>query len=317
MAVACGPSDRNDNFGTGDGGGSGGGGGGGGGGGSGNDGCSDASKLIYVVDVNNKLAQFNPSTKTFNDLGTLSCPTPPPVNNNAYQPFSMGVDRNAQAYVLYASQDSNNGNVLGSKLFKVDTTQAGLPCTATTFSDASMLVFGMGFSTTTAGGDTDELFIAGGTSVATGSSQENLHKLDVTSYALSGTGKVTGSPELTGNANAELWGFFPDESSTGGQGARIEKIDKTSGTAASTAMLTDTGFSGQPLKWAFGFYGGDYWVFLEKDPSSDILGTNPETHTTVYEVSPTGQLMSKTAATGREIVGAGVSTCAPVVISRQ
>ncbi|MEO6774876.1 MAG: hypothetical protein ABI467_18030, partial [Kofleriaceae bacterium] len=184
------------------------------------------------------------------------------------------------------------------------------------FADPSLLVFGMGFSTTTAGGDSDELFIAGGTAVAIGGAHEQLRTLDVTAFTASGSGQVTGSPELTGNANAELWGFFPDESGTGGDGPRIEQIDKTTGTAVSTAQLTDNGFAGNPLKWAFGFYGGDYWVFLEKDPASDILGTHPEDHTTVYEVSPTGQLMSKTDAPGREIVGAGVSTCAPVVIGR-
>ncbi|MEP6864549.1 MAG: hypothetical protein ABJE66_28265 [Deltaproteobacteria bacterium] len=68
---------------------------------------------------------------------------------------------------------------------------------------------------------------------------------------------------------------------------------------------------GSPLAWAFAFYGGNYYVFLMKDNSGGIF---PETSTTVYEVSPTGQLMSSTPTNTRVIVGAGVSTCAPVVI---
>ena len=58
-------------------------------------------------------------------------------------------------------------------------------------------------------------------------------------------------------------------------------------------LVEDDEVDVKALKWAFGFYGGDYWVFLEKDPASDIFGTSPETHTTVYEVSPTGQLMGQ------------------------
>ena len=289
VLVACGPNNRGgDDFGN-DGGGS----NGSGSNGSGNDGCSAASKLVYVVDSNKKLSQFDPTTKAFTDLGTLNC-------SAGAMPFSMGVDRNATAYVLYTD----------TKIYKVDTQTAGLPCTATSFTAPSDLTeFGMGFSTTTAGGDVDQLFVAGGTSVAIGSSSK-LRSLDVTSMTTAGSGTVDGSPELTGNSNAELWGFFPDTSNP-----KIEKINKMTGVAESTFPLTDAAsFQGQPLDWAFAFYGGDYWIFLEKDPASDPLGLAPETFTTVYQVSDTGVLKGHTPAPGRSIVGAGVSTCAPVVI---
>jgi hypothetical protein len=299
MLVACGPSSRgdDDDFGGNDGGN----GGSGGSGGSADDGCSDASKLVYVVDENKQLSQFDPVAKTFHDLGTLNCQA------GNLNPFSMGVDRNANAYVLYADQ---SGQGATSKVFKVDTNTAGLPCTATSFTAPSTLEeFGMGFSTTTAGGDQDQLFIAGGNNVSTTQPSE-LNTLDVTSMAVSPIGMVQGSPELTGNANAELWGFFPDATNP-----RIEKINKTTAAADSTFPLTDAAsFQGQPLAWAWAFYGGDYWIFLEKDPASDVLMINPETSTTVYQISDTGVLKGKTAAPGRVIVGAGVSTCAPVVI---
>jgi hypothetical protein len=300
ISVACGPSSRNDddNFGGGDGGH-----GSNGSGGSGDDGCSAASKLIYVVDSNNTLSQFDPSAKAFHDLGTLSCPVPTTDPQFGfplmYQPFSMGVDRNATAYVLYVDQSGFSTKPL---VFKVDTTGAGLPCSATSFTAPSTLVeFGMGFSTTTAGGDVDQLFI-GGSADPTASGNATLYNLDVTNYAVSpALGGVDGSPELTGNANAELWGFFPSGASTQ---AHIEQINKTNGTAISSSMLP-ANMQGQAAAWAFGFYGGDYWVFLQKMTDSN---------TSVYEVSPTGTLMTTTPAPGRKIVGAGVSTCAPVVI---
>ena len=294
VAAGCGSSGRPDDFAGSDGGN---GSGSNTGSGSGDDGCSAASKLIYTVDQANKLYQFDPTTKSFMDLGTLNCPGTGMVGfTSDYEPFSMGVDRNANAYILYVDQLGG----ADSKIFKVDTTTSGLPCTATSFSASSSLEeFGMGFSTTTAGGDTDQLFIAGGTDVST-TSPSDLHTIDVTSMAVSSKlGTVTGSPELTGNANAELWGFFPDPTTP-----RIEQINKTNGASITPANLPAT-MKGMPMAWAFAFYGGDYYVFLMKDS---------ETSTTVYEVTPAGALVGSTAAPGKVIVGAGVSTCAPVVI---
>src|SRR5262245_30783611 len=99
--IACGPDNRGDDDGMGS------------GSGSGNeDGCSDAAKLVYVVDENNTLSKFDPSTKTFMNIGTLNCPA-----QFLATPFSMGVDRNAVAWVLYSS----------GELFRVDT--SNLMCT--------------------------------------------------------------------------------------------------------------------------------------------------------------------------------------------
>ncbi|HEY5946723.1 MAG TPA: hypothetical protein VIV40_14570, partial [Kofleriaceae bacterium] len=126
FVIACGPANRGDDDGNGNGNGpdAGGGSGSGSGSGSGNeDGCSDAAKLVYVVDSNNTLSSFDPATKMFKDLGTLSC-----AATSGAQPFSMGVDRNATAYVLYSGVNPITGDVTSTEIFKVDTTQAGLPC---------------------------------------------------------------------------------------------------------------------------------------------------------------------------------------------
>ena len=73
---------------------------------------------------------------------------------------------------------------------------------------------------------------------------------------------MTGWPELTGNGNAELWGWFPSDA-TGNGTPRVEKIDKTSGAPLTTYMLPS--LQGMPSAWAFAFWGGDYWIFLAKD----------------------------------------------------
>lgn len=257
--------------------------GGGDGGNTNTDGCSDAAKSVYVVDQNNTLSRFDPPTRQFMDLGQLNCPA-----GGGATPFSMGVDRNAVAWVLYS-----NG-----RLFRVETTASGLPCTATSWTTQGGLAqFGMGFSTDAAGGTTDTLFIAGGSGPTVPTS--TLAKLDTTSFAPSTVGTVQGWPELTGTGNAELWGFFPDTS-----GSRIVKLDKANGAALTTYPLAD--LAGMPTAWAFAFHGGKFYVFLMKDL---------ETATTVYEIDASnGMQLAYTRTSGRTIVGAGVSTCAPVIL---
>lgn len=269
-----------------------GGGGGGGGSGSNADNCSDDAKLIFTIDTNRTLSKFNPTMKMFMDIGQLNCPARAGSN-----PFSMGIDRDATAWVLYVQQGFFGG--LSSELFKVDTTT--LACTKTTWQSGTQGhdVFGMGFSTNAVGGTDDTLYIAGGSGPSVPSSK--LAKMDMGSFAPSTVGTVTGWPELTGNANAELWGFFPAEN-----GTRVERLDKGTGGAAQTFMLPSLDGALMNAAWAFAFYGGDYWIFLQK---------SGENATSVYQMNGmTGSITSTTPTNGRRIVGAGVSTCAPVVI---
>jgi hypothetical protein len=275
VLAACGPASRDmgDDTGGGD---------GGTGDGANGDNCSDASKLVYVVDSNNKLSKFDPMTKTFSDIGTLNCPA-----GLLATPFSMSIDRDTNAWVLYSD----------SKLYKVNTTN--LQCTATTWStQLGLAQFGMGFSTDVAGGTVDTLFVAGGAGPSVPSS--TLATLSTTNMTAMRRGDVVGWPELTGTGSAELWGFFPSAG-----GARIEKLDKATGSAQMTFNLPQT-LAGEPMAWAFAAWGGDFWIFLMK---------GSETQTTVYQVGgTTGQIKGMTSAPGRRIVGAGVSTCAPTVI---
>lgn len=280
ILAACGPNSRNPNGdddgtdanpNTGD--------------GNNTDGCSDEAKLIYTVDENNTLATFDAVAKTFTDIGQLDCP----ATGFLASPFSMGIDRNAGAWVLYSD----------GELFHVDTTT--LACTKTSWNSPSGLVqFGMGFSTDMAGGSTDTLFIAGGAGPTDPTSA--LNSLDIQSMQPTAKGTVTGWPELTGTGNAELWGWFP-QTTTGGT-PRIEQLDKTTGAPLKTFPLTT--LSGNAAAWAFAFFGGDFFVFLMRD--TDLA-------TTVYQVDGTnGNIKGMTATNTRTIVGAGVSTCAPVVV---
>jgi hypothetical protein len=244
--------------------------------------CPMGTELIYTIDqFNAKLSTFDPSTKMFHDIGTLSCPTMAGAT-----PFSMSVDRAGNAWVLYTS----------GELFKVGI--QGLGCIKLNWTPPNGLkVFGMGFSTEMAGGEAESLFIGGGLTQT--QSSYILARVDPATMTATTFGSQPQLPEMTGNGNAELWGYMPEATT-----ARVVQFDKATGAAIKTYMEPTLG--GTNTAYAFAHWGGDYWVFLQR---------NAETNTTVYQVNGgTGAITSMTAATGHTVVGAGVSTCAPVVI---
>jgi len=248
----------------------------------GNNGCAHGAESVYTVDYSyNHIYMFDAPTKTFSDLGGLFCPTA-----SSALPFSMGVDRSAIAWVLYTS----------GELFKVDLNNH-LACTKTTWaSPMGLMQFGMGFSTDTPGGMTDSLFISGNTLSAPFSYE--LARVDPSNLSATMVASEMKLAEMTGNGNAELWGFMPNTTMT-----HVVQFDKTNG-----SLIKD--FS-EPMiarmnpGYAFAHWGGDYWVF--------IYGTGETT--TVYQVDGmTGAITSTTPTPGHVLVGAGVSTCAPTVI---
>jgi hypothetical protein len=276
FTFACGPAPRGNSGDDGDG-------GDGGNTGDARGDCADGTELIYTIDQHNyRLSRFDPSTKTFFDLGSLSCPA-----SFGGTPFSMSVSRDGFAYVLY-----NNG-----ELFKVPLGNI-TSCTKTSWAAQSGLrVFGMGFSTDEAGGSSETLYVGGGMTQM--QSSYTLAKLNLATMTATSIGMQTQLPEMTGTGNAELWGFMPDATN-----ARVVKFDKTNGAALTTFMLPS--LAGTMTGYAFAHWGGDYWVFLIK---------NSEASTTIYQVDgTTGTIEGTTPTSGRTIVGAGVSTCAPVVI---
>jgi hypothetical protein len=255
-------------------------------GGGGNN-CATGADLVYLVDEHNAMFSFTPNTLTFTELGPLNC-----AAQNGATPFSMGVDRSAVAWVLYSD----------GELFKVPTSNVA-NCTATSFAmdQSGFQLFGMGFASDSSGGMTDTLYIAGGPNTGSGmlASSTMLGTLSFPALSVSQVGTVNGQPELTGTGTGDLWGFFPDKN-----GSSIEKLNKTSGAAETTYPVATN--HGSPAAWAFAFWGGDLWAFLQ---------TSNDASTQVYQVDgTTGALKANTAAPNRVIVGAGVSTCAPTMI---
>ena len=255
------------------------------------DGCDERARWIYVVTSEKQLIRFYPDELRLEPVGTVDCLPANPLRT----PFSMSVDRNATAWVLYSAPLTGGGG----DLFRVSTVDAS--CTATTFvpSQEGFELFGMGFASNAAGSTEETLFVAGGAALSIGTGSSTLGWIDMSSLVLSPIGGLPGWPELTGTGAGELWGFFPDTTPP-----TVQRIDKTSGAVDHTYDLPiDTTLT---EAWAFAYWNGDFWIFLKTaaDASSNIWKLESDDGTVTLAVP----------ATGSRIVGAGVSTCAPYII---
>lgn len=251
-------------------------------GGAGDD-CASGARWIYLVDSGRALLRFEPDTLTLTPIGTLDCPA-----SLGASPFSMSVDRNATAWVLYGS----------GELFRVSTADAS--CSATTFAphQAGFEVFGMGFVSDAEGSADETLFVAGGAMLDISLGSARLATIDMGTLGLSPrSDTLPGWPELTGTGRGELWGYFPEAPPT------VRRLDKTNGATLQTFDLP--GVEGVGVSaWAFAFWGGRFYVFLEAltDFSTNVFRLDPSD----------GRVERVIDDSGYRIVGAGVSTCAPI-----
>jgi hypothetical protein len=275
--------------------------------------CSaDGVDLIYVVDAENRLLSFDPrmvgAGNPFTILGNLTCSAGAPLDGGigAATPFSMGVDRDAKAWVLY-----NSGQV-----FNVSTQNAA--CSATTFAPRQNVggmrwdLFGMGFVTDTAGGDTEKLWIGGGNTDAT--MLGDLGWLNPPgALGITRVGDMTTaselSPELTGLGDATLWGFYP-----GVARAFVQQIDKNTGGGTGPQLQIPGGLGGTVAAWAFAQWGGKFYIFVTTS-SGFPIPTNNSSVRTIDRMTGAYTLVAQNLP--YTIVGAGVSTCAPITIGRQ
>ena len=248
--------------------------------------CIEAARWIYLVDSGNALLRFEPDAGTLTPIGTLSCPT-------SGSPFSMAVDRQANAYVLHSDH----------RIYQVSTVDASCSATSYTPDQMGFELFGMGFVSDAEGSEAEHLFVAGGPELGIGGGSSTLGRIDLPGWTVARLGGVSGSPELTGTGTGELWGFFPDSSPMA-----VRQLDKTDGGTIQeidVSAIDPTGFGGASA-WAFAFWGGRYYVFYQGllDSSTGIYRVTPDTR----RVEPVRTNI------GYRIVGAGVSTCAPTIL---
>jgi len=207
------------------------------------------------------------------------------------QTTTAKVDRRGVAYVLFSS----------GTLFRVSTRTGACETTPLVPGAGGFpTVFGMGYaSDSTGNGET--LYVAGNPMDPAGNPLPSiLGTLDTTAYAvtpIAAFSPPTGQPELTGTGAGKLFGFYATTPSD----SAISGIDVTSAQLTSTVGLPGVAQGGA---WAFGFWGGDFYVFTAPD--------GPATSSVVTRYRPADGSITEIAMTpGLTIVGAGVSTCAP------
>src|SRR5262249_52798875 len=142
----------------------------------------------------------------FTRIGTLACPVTLPNLMNPMDPpapFSMGVDRDGIAWVLYSS----------GEVFNVKISDAS--CTATSWvpKASGMQLFGMGFVTDTPTTSKEKLYIVGGSAQADPGGYLAVVDTHAGIFTPTIIGQVFAlsdvTAELTGTNEAKLYGFFP------------------------------------------------------------------------------------------------------------
>lgn len=237
------------------------------------DDCDHTSDLIYVIARDDgALYTFDPESLSFTRLGALRC-------GSSATPESMSVARDGYAYVR-GSDDA---------VYAVDLETLG--CEATSYSDRATGFgsFGMGYATDD--GDTwrDRLYVA---------NERTLARLDTDTWELSTIGRMPSQSELTGDAAGELWAFLPLESP-----AALVRLDKEDASALEEIALPRFPDAADIDTFAFATWGGEHWLFVREYG----MGSS----TDVYEVRADGEMTKVLDDVGFDVVGAGVSTCAP------
>jgi hypothetical protein len=245
-------------------------------------GCSaEATDYVYVLSADNVLYGFAPDKKTFHQIGPLACPT-------SMQPNSMAVDRNAVAWVNYIDAPQGAG-----ALYRVSTSDASCLGQVASLS-GDWFQLGMGYSVEAAGSTNDTLYVASTRSGMLGSVDSSGAITPIGAF----TGGLAGeSAELTGTGDGRLFGFFTTTP------VAVAQVDKTSGATSSPQPLPTVE---TPNDWAFSFWGGRFYLYTwaPGQGSSNVNEYDP----TTGAVDP-----SYMTDIGFDIVGAGVSTCAPTV----
>ncbi len=266
----------------------------------GGDDCAGGTELIYVVDDTYRMLSFDPTTELFTLIGSLSCPagTPwPDWQPGPATPFSMSVDRSGTAWVLYSS----------GEIFHVDVSDASCQPTSFTKGQNGFELFGMGFVSDSPGSTAETLYIAGGSST-TDATDFRLGRVDGSSLAVTQIGTLTVpetfGPELTGTGDAKMFGYYP------GNTTQVSEISKTTAQIQQTWPMPP--LVGTVRAWAFAHWGGRFYIFVT---TTDPLGTITTSQVILLDpVSGTSNVIDGLEDIPYIIVGAGVSTCAPIIV---
>jgi hypothetical protein len=256
-------------------------------------GCDGGATLIYVVTQTFDLMSFDPSTLTFNTIGRIQCPAT--GDPDLAMPFSMAVDQTGIAYVVY--QDG--------ELFRVSTANASCRATGFVPDQQRFVKFGMGYSRDSTGAS-ETLYVASDEDLGSGL-PPRLGWIDTTNFHLNMIAPFSPAvsmAELTGTGSGGLYAFYSlSDAGSLSPPTAIGQVDPNTADVIGQSNFSNLGLG---CGWAFAFWGGDFYIFTTPSPQ------NCPAPSIVTRFRPSDGSLKQVASAPGEIVGAGVSTCAPV-----
>jgi len=248
--------------------------------------CAPKSDLVYLLSDTAELWLFDPSTLEFTKLGSFDCGVAPTT-------FSMGVARDGTAWIMFQPT---------GEIFLVDVNDANT-CMPSGWqpSQFGYNLFGMGFSSP-AGGGCDDLFLHSfdGGEWAEGESLGMLARVNRETMAALPVAPIDyNGGELTGTGDGRLFAF------AGAGGAKLVEYDRASGEELAITQIPNLELT---YAFAFAFWGGDFYFFTE----SGGIGTPSRVTWLDHDQSEGGGSTTVVAEAPLRVVGAGVSTCAPI-----
>lgn len=242
---------------------------------------------IFVLSKTAVLWKYFPGKNEMQMLGVVDCGLPPST-------FSMGVDREGFAWVQFSDK----------QIRKVDITKVS-ECSDPGFLPGQDNVgnFGMAFVSNSADDPCDRLHGNHYNFKPEGDKVAEFFSVDPDTLKLVQLGKSDyGLAEVTGTGDGRAFLFAgPDPS-------QLVEVDKATGATESVLLLPGVKTGGG---FAFAFFAGDFYLFT--DAESD--GSSEVTHVDFDDSDKNGKQDIKVVLEDvpLRIVGAGVSTCAPIV----
>jgi hypothetical protein len=253
--------------------------------------CAENTDLIYVLSDDSQLWSFDPVTEMFAMITDFNC-----FGKN--DTFSMAVDRKGLAWVMFQSAD----------IYTIDVNNP-MNCDDPGYNPGQMGfdLFGMAFVSEDAFNPCDQLYghsYSGGIGFQEGPNLGNLGTVDPATLLMSTLGDTNyDGAELTGTGDGRLFAFG------GVNPAKLIEFDKTDATVLSTLPLPGLELTNA---FAFAFHSGDFYFFTE----GDVNVFASEVNHIDYDDSDNNGMQDLTEivdAAPIRVVGAGVSTCAPLV----
>jgi hypothetical protein len=231
-----------------------------------------------VLSAEARLFRFDPPSASFEPAGMLGC-----VPATA-APITMAVDHHGTAFVTFTD----------GTMAEVSTSTA--TCTPTPFMSGPTYAGRGSCFAASPGGTGEALFMYDGSAPPQG----EIVTVDTQTFGESLVGLLSeplGALELTGTGDGRLFAFG-NGTSTAPNGVLAE-LDPTNAAVLSTTALSLS----VPNGFAFAFWGGDFYFFT---------GTG-RGDSTVARLAADGTLQADYAfLPSQNVVGAGVSTCAPL-----